>query len=234
MKSNALYAIVPAAGIGRRMGGEIPKQYLPLAGKTVIEQTLQKLLAVPGLQKIVVALAAEDEYWRSLEFAAHPQIVTVTGGRDRADSVLAGLDYLIGQGASGQVLVHDAARPCVRPADIAQLLSQANKDGGILAAPVSDTVKQAGPGGYIESTLDRQFLWAALTPQLFELAQLHSAITGAQAKGVAITDEASAMEWAGFAPRLVEGQRDNIKITRPEDLPLADMILTRQLSELSV
>ncbi|MCP8898985.1 2-C-methyl-D-erythritol 4-phosphate cytidylyltransferase [Gilvimarinus xylanilyticus] len=234
MTSTALYAIVPAAGIGRRMGGEIPKQYLPLAGKTVIEQTLHKLLAVPGLQKIVVALAADDDYWRSLALANHPQIVTVAGGRERADSVLAGLDYLKGQGASGRVLVHDAARPCVRPGDIAQLLSQAHEDGGILAAPVSDTVKQATPSACIASTLDRQLLWAALTPQLFDLAQLHRAITGALAQGAAITDEASAMEWAGFAPRLVEGQRDNIKITRPEDLPLADMILTRQLSELSV
>ncbi|UTF60135.1 2-C-methyl-D-erythritol 4-phosphate cytidylyltransferase [Gilvimarinus sp. DA14] len=229
MSCDLFYAVVPAAGIGSRMAADMPKQYLPLAGSTVIEQTLKKLLSIPNIATIVVAISAHDTFWRNLSLSQHPRIQTVTGGAERAHSVLAALSHLQGQGLRGRVLVHDAARPCVRVADIERLMACAQ--GGILAAPVSDTLKKSGANGAIENTVSRQDLWSAFTPQMFELDGLLQALQGALDAGFEITDEASAMEWAGQRPELVEGHRDNIKITRPEDLLLANLILSQQLNK---
>lgn len=218
------WLVVPAAGIGSRMRADCPKQYLQVAGKALLEHTLELFLGYPGLQGIVVPLAAEDRWWPELAVAGHAQVQTVQGGAQRADSVLQGLQQLRRQGAQDDhwVLVHDAARPLLPPDDLAQLLQQLAKDpvGGLLAVPVRDTLKQADAQGRVASTLPREAVWHALTPQMFRLGLLQEALTAAAAAGVQVTDEASAVEWLGHAPRLVEGSSINFKVTRPEDLQL--------------
>ncbi|WP_373185132.1 2-C-methyl-D-erythritol 4-phosphate cytidylyltransferase [Halopseudomonas sp.] len=218
----AYWVVIPAAGIGSRMQSDRPKQYLPLGDRALIEHTLDCFLGQPGLNGIVVSLAADDPWWDQLACARDPRIMRATGGRERADSVLAGLQQLLSQGAcvNDWVLVHDAARPNLAEADLHNLLGTLVGDpvGGLLAVPVRDTLKCADARGRVTSTPDRSLFWQAYTPQMFRLGALHDALTQALAAGAAITDEASAMEYAGQAPRLVEGRADNIKVTRPEDL----------------
>ena len=230
--SARLWAVIPAAGTGTRMQADLPKQYLPLAGRCLLDHTLERLLRVPGLAGAVVALTAGDSHWPRCAHAGHPGVVTVAGGDSRAASVLAALDYLVGQGGGDDwVLVHDAARPCVTPACIERLLAAADTgDGAILARPLTDTIKRAR-GTVIERTLDRRELWGAQTPQLFPLAGLRQWLGQALAEGLAVTDEASAAEYAGKQPRLVPGRADNIKITHAEDLALAEAILAGQRQE---
>lgn len=219
------WAVVPAAGVGKRMGGDIPKQYLPLAGKTVLECTLDSLLQHPGIQAIVVATSPEDVWWPEYIPRDSQRVIRVEGGRERCHSVNNGLKYLLTSASPEDwVLVHDAARPCLRIEDIDRLMEAlgSHPTGGLLALPVSDTVKRAGPKGEVIETVSREGLWRALTPQMFRLGDLYRALTEAIGAGVPITDEASAMEWAGFSPRLVEGSPDNIKITHPQDLLQAE------------
>jgi 2-C-methyl-D-erythritol 4-phosphate cytidylyltransferase len=162
------------------------------------------------------------------------EVRTVPGGAERCHSVLNALELLAGHAAADDwVLVHDAARPCLRPADLACLLDTLAEDpvGGLLAVPVRDTMKRADIGDRVETTVDRNGLWHALTPQMFRLQALREALGKAIAAGVLVTDEAAAMEWAGHRPRLVAGAGDNLKITRPEDLPLAAYYLERQLQD---
>lgn len=217
------WAVVPAAGVGRRMGAQIPKQYLELAGRRVIDWTLEVLLAEPRICSVVVALGAEDPFWENCEHATHPRVRRVSGGEERARSVLNALDALLAQASPGdRVLVHDAARPCLRGGDLARLIDLASGEaGGLLAMPVRDTMKRADEKGRSQTTLDRSRIWHAFTPQLFPLGALRDALARALEAGVAVTDEASAMEWTGQRPLLVEGHPDNIKITRPGDLELA-------------
>lgn len=225
-----LWALVPAAGAGRRMGAGIPKQYLPLAGKTVLEVTLDKLRSVPGIRGIVVAVAADDGHFPTLECCE--SVTRVTGGSERADSVYQGLLWLQSQGRDGDwVLVHDAARPCVRVDNIRRLIATAFGEncGAILAAPVADTLKKAS-SRHIAHTVNREHLWAAHTPQLFRVGELREALANALGAGVAVTDEASAIEHSGGRVLLVADSRDNIKITQPEDLGFAEQILQHQLA----
>ena len=227
-----LWAVIPAAGIGRRMRSDIPKQYLPLDEHTVIERTLQRISMRAAISEIVVVLAQDDPYWQkqNLGWVAKP-LTTVVGGKERSDSVLCGLQALAGRAHDEDwVLVHDAARPCVRVADIQLLINhcQADAVGGLLAVPVRDTMKQAGPGNRVDGTVSRERLWHALTPQMFRYGKLLRALQQAQRQGQAITDEAMALELAGMQPLLVEGHADNIKITRPEDLTLAAFYLREQ------
>ena len=229
--SPRLWAIVPAAGSGRRMGANIPKQYLSLAGRTVLEHSLAALASITGLAGIVVAITSADARWSGLNLNLRTPVTTAPGGAERADSVANALAQLSQQAAPEDwVLVHDAARPCVRATDLQLLIAQLSDDpvGGLLAIPVRDTMKQADAELHCAATLDRARLWHALTPQMFRLGVLRDALASAQAAGVNITDEASAMEHAGHRPRLIEGHADNIKITRPEDLALAEFYLTRQ------
>lgn len=220
-------AVVPAAGFGRRMQTECPKQYLSIGNKTILEHTVAALLANARVGRVVIAVSPGDRRFPQLPLAQHPRITVVDGGAERADSVLAGL------AAAGQaewVLVHDAARPCLHQDDLARLLalSETSRVGGILAAPVSDTMKRAEPGlSQIAHTVERQHLWHALTPQFFPRELLHDCLTRALNAGATITDEASALEYCGFHPQLVAGRADNIKVTRPEDLALAEFYLTR-------
>jgi 2-C-methyl-D-erythritol 4-phosphate cytidylyltransferase len=197
-----LWALVPAAGAGRRMGALIPKQYLPLGGKTVLEITLGKLQSVPAIENVIVALAEDDERFSQLECAS--TVVKVTGGAERADSVYRGLVWLMEQGrARDWVLVH--------------------------ATPVADTLKKSA-GDQVAHTVSRDHLWAAHTPQMFRVGELFKALVTALEAGLPVTDEASAIEHAGGQVQLVPDGRDNIKITQPEDLNLAEQILLWQRS----
>jgi 2-C-methyl-D-erythritol 4-phosphate cytidylyltransferase len=228
------WAIVPAAGSGRRMGGEVPKQYLTLLGRRVIEHTLDRLLCDPRIEAVYVALAAGDAWWPETAFADHPRVIRVPGGTERCHSVCAALERLRDSAAPQDwVLVHDAARPCIHWADLDRLITGLARDpvGGLLAAPLHDTIKQADAQGRVVATIPRECLWRALTPQMFRLQPLLEALTQALAKDLLVTDDASAMELAGFAPRLLQGRADNIKITRPEDLALAEFYLAQQSTE---
>jgi len=230
----ALWVIVPAAGVGARMGGSLPKQYLSLSGQSVLAHTLQRLAQVPGLGRIVVALHPEDPCWHTQLLPPQLPLSTCAGGRERSDSVLSALQFL--QGIADEqdwVLVHDAVRPCVRLDDIDRLLQEVEGHpcGGLLAVPVSSTLKRSNARGDIVATLPRDHVWQAATPQAFRLGVLRQALSAARQAGVAITDEASAMELAGHAPRLVRGSADNIKITYTEDLLLAELILAAQQRE---
>lgn len=220
-------AVVPAAGFGRRMQTECPKQYLSIGNQTILEHSVHALLAHPRVKRVVIAISPGDSRFAQLPLANHPQITVVDGGDERADSVLTGLKAA---GDAQWVLVHDAARPCLHQDDLARLLalSETSRTGGILAAPVRDTMKRAEPGkNAIAHTVDRNGLWHALTPQFFPRELLHDCLTRALNEGATITDEASALEYCGFHPQLVEGRADNIKVTRPEDLALAEFYLTR-------
>jgi 2-C-methyl-D-erythritol 4-phosphate cytidylyltransferase len=221
-----IWAVVPAAGIGSRFGGELPKQYLPLAGRTVIEWALRPLIARSDIKGVIVALSHSDRHWGRLGIA-DARIVTTAGGDTRAESVRHALEA-IGERAMPDdwVLVHDAVRPCLTDADLDGLIRAVVEDGlgGILAAPVQDTIKQSADGR-VERTLERDSLWRALTPQMFRYGALLSALDSCPAAGEAVTDESAAMERAGIRARLVPGRGDNIKITRPEDLPLAGFVL---------
>ncbi len=230
----ALWVIVPAAGVGARMGGTTPKQYLPLAGHTVLAQTLLRLAQLPSLGRIVVALHPEDPCWHAQTLPAQLPLSTCAGGRERSDSVLHALHALQGMADDQDwVLVHDAVRPCVRLADIERLLQAiaTHPCGGLLAVPVSSTLKRSNAVGDIVATLPRDHVWQAATPQAFRVGALRQALQEAVRAAVPITDEAAAMELAGHAPRLVRGSGDNIKITYPEDLLLAELILAAQQRE---
>ncbi|MEQ4511807.1 MAG: 2-C-methyl-D-erythritol 4-phosphate cytidylyltransferase [Dickeya sp.] len=220
-------AVLPAAGNGSRMLSDRPKQYLSIGTKTILEHTVAALLRQPRIQRIVIAISADDPYFSALPLASDPRIQVVIGGRQRADSVLAGLQQVQ---QADWVLVHDAARPCLHQDDLSRLLLLTGQSevGGILAAPVRDTMKRSRDG-HIDHTVEREALWHALTPQLFPLALLRSCLERALREGATITDEASALEYCGYQPQIVPGRADNIKVTRPEDLALAEFYLTRSL-----
>lgn len=222
-----IVAVVPAAGIGSRMQAQCPKQYLTIGDKTILEHAVAALLRHGCVSEVVVALSPDDGWFDTLPLAAHPQVKKVTGGAQRADSVLAGLNAA---SQADWVLVHDAARPCLHPDDLTRLLAIAehSRVGGILASPVRDTMKRGEPGlANIAHTVARDDLWHALTPQFFPLELLHDCLSRALREGATITDEASALEYCGYHPELVSGRADNIKVTRPEDLALAAFYLTR-------
>lgn len=226
-----LWAVVPAAGRGARMGAALPKQYLSIDGRTVAEQTLSRLLAYARVRRVVVAVAADDEWFAQLPVAADPRVQVCTGGAERRDSVLNALDALVADARDDDfVLVHDIARPCLRLSDLARLVDVASVDpvGAILAVRATDTVKQAGDDDRIAATADRSRTWLAATPQMIRYGLLRDALHAACRDGVVVTDEAQAVERLGHAPKLVECARDNIKITRPEDLALAAFWLARQ------
>ncbi|MEC5321286.1 2-C-methyl-D-erythritol 4-phosphate cytidylyltransferase [Brenneria populi subsp. brevivirga] len=217
-------AVLPAAGNGSRMRSACPKQYLTIGDKTILEHAINALLSHPRVTRAIVAISPDDSRFRTLPIAADPRVSAVIGGKQRADSVLAGVNHA---GDAEWVLVHDAARPCLYPDDLARLLSiiPHSDAGGILASPVRDTMKR-GAGMVIEHTVERNELWHALTPQLFPLALLKACLQRALRDGATVTDEASALEYCGYHPQLVSGRADNIKVTRPEDLALAEFYLT--------
>jgi 2-C-methyl-D-erythritol 4-phosphate cytidylyltransferase len=218
---------VPAAGSGRRFGADVPKQYLPLAGKPMIEHTLERLAACAEVAGLVVVLADGDAYWPGLTSVRGKPVRTATGAPERSGSVLSGLRALPADVAADDfVLVHDAARPCVAADDVAMLVARGIPAGGaLLAAPVRDTLKRGNGERRVAATEPRESLWRALTPQLFRRGELTRALEAAEADGVAVTDEAMAMERIGARPLLVEGAEDNIKVTTAADLALAAYLL---------
>ncbi|MER2491983.1 2-C-methyl-D-erythritol 4-phosphate cytidylyltransferase [Catenovulum sediminis] len=230
MNKNQIVAIVPAAGVGKRMQSKVPKQYIEIAGKTVLQHTVEKLAQIAKINKIIVAVSKDDPYISEIKPELPAKVVLTQGGAERADSVLAGLNCL-DVNEYPWALVHDAARPCVRADDIRKLIDHVlqNQQGAILAAPVRDTIKLSNAAQKVEKTVDRSALWHALTPQMFATGLLQHALQKHLQDGCMITDEASAMELSGHPVHLIEGAMSNIKITRPEDLEIAEMFISRVL-----
>jgi 2-C-methyl-D-erythritol 4-phosphate cytidylyltransferase / 2-C-methyl-D-erythritol 2,4-cyclodiphosphate synthase len=228
-----LWAIVPAAGRGERFAStpqRLSKQYAPLLGKTVLEWSLGALLAEARVHAVVVVLAAGDEHWPALESSLNSsKLLTTVGGAHRQESVLNGLSFLETRAAHDDwILVHDAARPCLGAADLSALLDALGEGvaGAVLAAPIVDTVKRELAEQLV--TVDRQGLWRALTPQVFNFSQLRQALQDAARSNVTVTDEAQALERIGVRASLVAGSPFNIKVTRADDLTLAAGILKMQ------
>lgn len=232
MSKPRYWLIVPAAGSGQRMKADCPKQYLRLDQRFIIDITLSRLLDNAAFAGCMVATGPNDRWWPETEASKDRRIRTCIGGAERAESVLAALDALSGRANDDDwVLVHDAARPCLHADDLARLLAdlKGHPVGGLLATPVADTLKRNGPGSCeVEATVDRRDLWRALTPQMFRFLALKQALESAIDSGYPVTDEASAIEFAGQRPCIVEGRPDNIKITVPADLALAGFILKRK------
>ena len=225
----AIWCVIPAAGRGTRVGGDIPKQYLPIAGKPLLLHTLERLAAHPCIAGLMVVLAARDPYWPGIAELRGKPVRVAVGGDERADSVLAGLLALRSLVTDEHfILVHDAARPCIAAGDISRLLDLGIPAGGaLLAAPLRDTLKRADAANCVAATETRETRWRALTPQLFRYGELVSALQSARAAGVAVTDDAMAMERVGHRPLLIEGDESNIKVTTPPDFALAEFLLTR-------
>ncbi len=226
-----VWAIIPAAGSGNRMHSDIPKQYLSFQGKTILEHCLDRLLSHPDIDGAVLVLQAEDKHWDQLGYMPSKPLFTTNGGSERQDSVYSGLTTLqYRYGNEVMALVHDAARPLVNHLDLTRVIDAArhNEAGAILASPVTDTLKRQNDDMEIESTLSRERLWRALTPQVFHLAPLLNALKHAIDQKLAITDDAQAIELIGYTPALVEGSADNFKITAPGDLWLAENIWLNQ------
>ena len=226
-----VWAVIPAAGSGSRMRSQIPKQYLCFQGKTLLEHCLERLLSHPEIDGAVLVLRDDDRRWDKLEYIPAKPLFTTHGGAERLNSVYSGLTTLQFRcGNDAIALVHDAVRPLVRHADLDRLIDAArdNQAGAILACPVTDTLKRQNETMEIEDTLPRKGLWRAQTPQAFHLAPLLNALKRAIDDAVNVTDDAEALEMIGYHPRLVEGSTDNIKITSPGDLQLAEMIWLNQ------
>jgi 2-C-methyl-D-erythritol 4-phosphate cytidylyltransferase len=227
------YLVIPAAGSGRRFSSSVPKQYAAFGTSTVIEHALAPFESDPDCMRIVVAIAADDTLWPVIASRSTRHIDTARGGVERGHSVLSALRVLAaGARDDDWVMVHDAARPCFASSDLVLLKREleGHDVGGLLAVPLADTLKRAADFSSqtpeVDATIDRSGLWRAVTPQVFRLGALALALDAAIASGRSPTDEAQAMEWAGFTPRLVSGRADNIKVTTADDLLLATAILT--------
>jgi 2-C-methyl-D-erythritol 4-phosphate cytidylyltransferase len=225
------WVVMPAAGAGRRFGGALPKQHGSLSSSTVVEVALRLFIADVRCAGVALALDADSLQDSSLRSRLPAKVMTVAGGLERSDSVLNGIDALSRTAsASDWVLVHDGARPCLSARDLDSLLvaGAAQTHGALLAAPVADTLKSSDANRRCERTVERAGLWRALTPQMFRLGALQSALRAARESGRTPTDEAQAMEWQGAPGLLVEAQDANIKITNREDLAVAEAILAQR------
>ncbi|PDH31790.1 MAG: 2-C-methyl-D-erythritol 4-phosphate cytidylyltransferase [Candidatus Thioglobus sp. MED-G23] len=226
-----IWAIVPAAGSGTRFGSDLPKQYHSLAGEEVILRTLRLLSVVTRVSGITVGVAAHDPVWAGLLPRLPERVSSFEGGQTRSETVLNGLSKLIRQGREADwVLVHDSVRPCVRVQDINRLIDETGfcSPGGLLATPVSDTLKAVSPGHQVTGSVPRESLWRAQTPQLFPVGLLHEGLTKACAENFDCTDDAQALERLGLKPSVISGSSLNLKITRDSDLALAQAILDMQ------
>ncbi len=235
--NKAFWAVIPAAGVGKRMGSHLPKQYLPLAGKTVLEQTLDVFFSHPDISGVILAVSEDDPCWQEISSRYQDlgkPVLQVSGGRERCFSVLNALIELqLHIDSNNWVLVHDAARPCLLKSDIDNLIEQLahTEQGGLLGLPMADTVKRCNADNEVLQTVDRSELWRALTPQMFPLGLLKTALEQAIQNNELVTDEASAIELLGLKPLMVEGQPGNIKITHPADLQLAEQFFLHQTGE---
>lgn len=222
------FALLPAAGVGARMGVDQPKQYLDIAGRPMLWHAIQAFERHPAIARVYVAIAPEDGYWDAYDWSACAKLRLLRrGGATRAETVLNSLNAMAGEVAPDDwILVHDAARPCVSRALLDRLLAEVSNDrvGGILAQPVADTLKRADAAGRIAQTVPRAAMWGAQTPQMFHHALLLKALAHA---GTEVTDEASALEAIGLMPKLVESDLSNLKVTYPRDLEVAAWLLAR-------
>lgn len=235
IKLTPVWVVIPAAGVGSRMELEQPKQYLKIGNKTIIEHTLDCFKNHPDVAGVIIALSSDDPYWKQLNIkSGDTPIYTVEGGQERSDSVEQALDYLsMVERVDDEtwVMVHDAARPCVSKSDINALLEIRSDEsvGGILATPVRDTMKRSfSDQSKISHTESRDNLWHALTPQLFKLGPLISALEFCKGKSIVVTDEASAFEAIGEHPELVKGGHENIKVTYPSDIQYGCFLLNNR------
>ncbi len=232
-----IWAIVPASGVGARMRGQTPKQYLPLCGKPVLVHTLDRLLSFDDVCGVILVLRSEDYHWEALKYKAKKPLVVTTGGIERQQSVFNGLLKLLElEAGDSMVMIHDAVRPLVLHRDLERLIKSAkvNPAGAILGVPLSDTLKRQDEDTKIVETVARTDLWRALTPQLFSIKLLNRALTHVMENDLSITDDAAAVEALGMRPSLVAGNAENIKITHPQDLILAAQIMQRQREDQDV
>ncbi len=224
------WTLIPAAGVGQRFGAERPKQYEPLSGKPLLLHTLERVSRWPEQAGIMVVVGPGDSFWPEIRQTLPAPVLETTGGADRVDSVIAGLEALTAAGASPDdwVLVHDAARPGVRTSDVARLMAKCRRarDGGLLAVAARDTLHASADGNAVAGTIDRRTVWQAQTPQCFPLDSLLTTLLAARHEGNTVTDEAGAMAAAGFRVQLVEGHWSNVKLTVPEDRSLMEWVLT--------
>ena len=224
-----IFALVPAAGQGTRLGEAMPKQYLALAGRPMLFHSLATLASVPRVERVLAILAPGDRYWEAQDRAALPAKVEAlfAGGATRGESVANALAAMQGRASPDDwVLVHDAARPCIAREWVERLIDAVGDDaaGGLLAMPVADTLKRAAGADRVAQTVEREGLWRAQTPQMFRYGLLRQGL----ARLPGATDESQAVEAVGGRPRLVAGDNANFKVTFAEDLPLAEMILQRR------
>ena len=229
-----IWAIIPASGTGQRMRSDRPKQYLCFGGKTILEHTLDRLLACQQIYGVILVLNKDDRFWHDLNYVSEKPLVVTEGGAERQDSVINGLEKALQLDKdSSLAMVHDAVRPLVSIQDISSLIRAFNQEnqGAVLASPLSDTLKRDNNEGCIAETVDREGLWRALTPQLFDSCLLLKALKQAKAGQQQMTDDSAAMEAMGYHPKLVEGSSENIKITRPGDLGLAEKIWLNQTDQ---
>jgi len=222
------FALLPAAGVGARMGADHPKQYLDIHGRPLIWHAIRAFDSHPAIARVYVVISSEDGWWDGYDWSGFARLTVLRrGGATRAESVLNGLGAMVGEvKAEDWILVHDAARPCLSRLLLDKLFAAVDGDGvgGILAAPVADTLKREGEGGRIRETVSRERLWGAQTPQMFRYGLLTQALHQA---GKWVTDEASAVEALGLAPLLVESDLTNLKVTYPRDLEVAAWLLGR-------
>ena len=229
-----VWAVIPASGIGARMQADVPKQYLKFQNKTIIEHCLDRLLSHPQIDGAMLILNSEDTQWEELAYQSDKPIFLASGGEERFISVLNGLNLLqVRQGDEAMALVHDVVRPLVSHEDITRVIetAYAHEVGAILASPVNNTLKLEDDKHSIAGTVPRDGLWNAYTPQVFQLRTLQHALRESQNDNFVPTDDSSAVERLGFTPALVKGRSDNIKITEPEDLKLAELIWSNQINQ---
>jgi 2-C-methyl-D-erythritol 4-phosphate cytidylyltransferase len=222
MSDKARYwVVIPAAGVGKRMGVDKPKQYISINDKTILDHTIDCFINREEIEGIVVAISKTDEYWPELEIAKHDKVITAPGGAERYQSVFNGLQVLKDKAENNDwVLVHDAARPCLNQSAIDRLIIELRTHdvGGILAMPCRDTMKRANASNEIVETVERESLWHAQTPQMFRYEKLFSAIEKVVSENTVVTDEAMAMELVGQKPMLILGHHENIKVTHKDDI----------------
>ena len=228
-----IWAIVPAAGIGLRYRSTTPKQYLPLCGMPVVLHSIERLLELEEIEELFVVLSPEDTCWLQLDYS-HPKLKTTLGGSERSQSVNHALKALSGKADKDDwILVHDAVRPCVHQPDLRKLIDSIRDEdiGGLLAYPLSDTVKEVDGNLYVRKTIAREKLWSAMTPQIFRYGLLRKAYEEASLANLSFTDEASAVEFLGLSPKIVHGEKTNIKITHADDMILAESIIKGRLGK---
>lgn len=219
------WAIVPAAGIGQRMNSAMPKQYVKINQKPILAHTLDVICQIPNIKKVIVPLNPNDDYWQKLMHLPYSNIQTVIGGELRNDSVMNALNAIKNHADPHDwVIVHDAVRPCITVQGIIELLKQIDTHpvGGLWGVPVRDTLKQVDIQCNVEKTIDRSSLWHAQTPQIFRFELLYQALQKVKQDNMIVTDDASAIEYLGYHPKMVQGSYTNIKMTWPEDLILAE------------